>query len=216
MYYQTDYLSHYGIKGQKWGVRRFQNEDGSYTEEGKARYNSVRGSQKDIHSISGNGGTFGGVGRTGRVDPLKAQIAVAATNMAVVATAGLLKRRKIKNELKKNDISESRLTKKEVNKLTRKSFNKKERQMVYDKLKSDDKITLDDAMEEANKHFAKRMLAKTGAYVAASLALSAIMVLRSKHRDSVMKRGDYSDFMQKVRKAKLSDVTITPLPKGGD
>lgn len=23
------YLAHYGIKGQKWGIRRFQNEDGS-------------------------------------------------------------------------------------------------------------------------------------------------------------------------------------------
>lgn len=29
---------HYGIKGQKWGERRFQNLDGSYTEAGKARY----------------------------------------------------------------------------------------------------------------------------------------------------------------------------------
>ena len=29
---------HHGIKGQKWGVRRFQNEDGSLTAEGKARY----------------------------------------------------------------------------------------------------------------------------------------------------------------------------------
>ena len=27
-----------GIKGQKWGVRRFQNEDGTLTEEGKRRY----------------------------------------------------------------------------------------------------------------------------------------------------------------------------------
>ena len=34
-----DYLIHYGIFGQKWGVRRFQNEDGTYTEEGKERYN---------------------------------------------------------------------------------------------------------------------------------------------------------------------------------
>lgn len=33
----TDYLAHHGIKGQKWGVRRFQNEDGTYTEEGKRR-----------------------------------------------------------------------------------------------------------------------------------------------------------------------------------
>lgn len=31
-------LSHSGIKGQKWGVRRFQNEDGSLTEAGKRRY----------------------------------------------------------------------------------------------------------------------------------------------------------------------------------
>lgn len=28
-------LFHHGIKGQKWGVRRYQNEDGSYTEAGK-------------------------------------------------------------------------------------------------------------------------------------------------------------------------------------
>lgn len=33
-----NYLAHHGIKGQKWGVRRFQNEDGTLTEEGKARY----------------------------------------------------------------------------------------------------------------------------------------------------------------------------------
>lgn len=31
-------LYHYGIKNQKWGVRRYQNEDGSYTAEGKIRY----------------------------------------------------------------------------------------------------------------------------------------------------------------------------------
>ena len=31
------YLIHYGIQGQKWGVRRFQNEDGTYTELGKKR-----------------------------------------------------------------------------------------------------------------------------------------------------------------------------------
>lgn len=31
------YLVHHGIKGQKWGVRRYQNEDGTYTEEGKKR-----------------------------------------------------------------------------------------------------------------------------------------------------------------------------------
>lgn len=31
-------LQHHGIKGQKWGRRRFQNEDGSLTAAGKKRY----------------------------------------------------------------------------------------------------------------------------------------------------------------------------------
>lgn len=34
-------LYHYGIKGQRWGERRFQNEDGSLTEEGRRRYGVV-------------------------------------------------------------------------------------------------------------------------------------------------------------------------------
>ncbi|MBP5596085.1 MAG: hypothetical protein J6Y02_11935 [Pseudobutyrivibrio sp.] len=33
-----DELAHHGILGQKWGVRRFQNADRTWTEEGKIRY----------------------------------------------------------------------------------------------------------------------------------------------------------------------------------
>lgn len=33
-------LYHFGIKGMHWGVRRYQNEDGSLTAKGKARLNS--------------------------------------------------------------------------------------------------------------------------------------------------------------------------------
>lgn len=32
------YLVHHGIKGQKWGVRKYQNEDGTYTAAGRERY----------------------------------------------------------------------------------------------------------------------------------------------------------------------------------
>lgn len=36
-------IAHFGIKGQKHGIRRYQNEDGSLTPEGKERYGEQRG-----------------------------------------------------------------------------------------------------------------------------------------------------------------------------
>ena len=38
IYTEEAYLAHHGIKGQKWGERRFQNEDGSLTPAGQQRY----------------------------------------------------------------------------------------------------------------------------------------------------------------------------------
>lgn len=37
-YERTPELYHHGTKGMKWGVRRYQNKDGSLTPAGKARY----------------------------------------------------------------------------------------------------------------------------------------------------------------------------------
>ena len=46
---QTVYLAHHGIKGQKWGVRRFQNKDGTRTSAGKKRY-SIVGTAKNAYN----------------------------------------------------------------------------------------------------------------------------------------------------------------------
>lgn len=40
------YLAHHGVKGMKWGVRRYRNYDGSLTSAGKARLDSLRASGK--------------------------------------------------------------------------------------------------------------------------------------------------------------------------
>lgn len=37
MYEYTDELQHYGVKGMKWGIRRYQNENGTLTSAGKKR-----------------------------------------------------------------------------------------------------------------------------------------------------------------------------------
>ena len=47
----ADELKHYGIKGMKWGGRRFQNSDGSLTADGKKRYSgdNLKDIQKQVN-----------------------------------------------------------------------------------------------------------------------------------------------------------------------
>lgn len=42
----SEFLAHYGVKGQKWGTRQWQNYDGSYTEAGKQHYGWGYGRQQ--------------------------------------------------------------------------------------------------------------------------------------------------------------------------
>lgn len=81
-------LYHHGIKGQKWGVRRYQNTDGTWTDAGKKRYGNSDGSSTGASS------------KTSSNTKKKVSIGV-ATGAAIVAgtvlTAYLVKKYGAKN-----------------------------------------------------------------------------------------------------------------------
>ena len=47
-------LMHWGIKGMKWGVRRYQNKDGSLTPAGRKRYDQEMAKLKEEEKIAKN------------------------------------------------------------------------------------------------------------------------------------------------------------------
>ena len=49
----SDELYHYGVKGMKWGVRRYQNKDGTLTDVGKRRAQNVRSEARLISTTDG-------------------------------------------------------------------------------------------------------------------------------------------------------------------
>lgn len=74
------YLMHYGIKGQKWGVRRYQNPDGTLTDAGKKRYikrETIIGGTVGA-AVGGYGGAIAGAGIFGIINPAAAVSAGAA------------------------------------------------------------------------------------------------------------------------------------------
>ena len=66
-------LYHHGIKGQRWGIRRYQNPDGSLTPEGKARYGTVENFERARRNKKIAAGIAIGAGTT---------VAAAATYLA--------------------------------------------------------------------------------------------------------------------------------------
>lgn len=94
----SDELYHHGIKGQRWGIRRYQNPDGTLTLAGKARYgtsserrqaklalSTQRGENLIAEGRSRSGSIARGIGRQAMIVAGQS----AATGVLAVAAAGL-------------------------------------------------------------------------------------------------------------------------------
>jgi hypothetical protein len=51
VYQYPDYLAHHGVKGMKWGMRRYQNSDGTLTAAGKAHQKQLDTFGKETGNI---------------------------------------------------------------------------------------------------------------------------------------------------------------------
>jgi hypothetical protein len=52
---QSDYLAHYGVMGMRWGVRRYQNKDGSLTPAGNKHVGDYRKSRSMMTKVEQEG-----------------------------------------------------------------------------------------------------------------------------------------------------------------
>ena len=62
----SSYLYHHGIKGMKWGVRRYQNKDGSLTDAGKRRLGSISDNNKRVNFDENSGRIDSGKSNLGK------------------------------------------------------------------------------------------------------------------------------------------------------
>ncbi len=108
-YYDEAVLAHHGILGMKWGVRRFQNKDGTLTAKGKKRYETDEdGNYKKVGTSSGSkeASNDDGEKKKGLTDKQKKALVIgaAAVGTAIAAYGGYKLSQTIKTKAAKSIV----------------------------------------------------------------------------------------------------------------
>lgn len=96
-----DCLAHYGIKGMKWGVRRYQNYDGSYTKKGLERYRKAESDYENAKTKAAETKSAYKSGQATRQQVKEANRAVKTEKRRMEDAYGKLKSDKLADEGKK-------------------------------------------------------------------------------------------------------------------
>lgn len=194
-----DELKHYGTKGQKWGVRKYQNPDGSYTELGKERR------------------------RVGHDDASEKEPKVEIGKSKPYGKLGFFKRMKLKHQLKearkkaenkKRAINEGDIayasenindfTGEEIEKLVNRRW---DMEKVY-RFQREDEARAKHALDEASQKFSKRMntladVTKSMATIKKNLDILSGKKVSDNEKDK--KKGDHANKAKFSKKSKDDD-----------
>ena len=149
-------LYHHGIKGQKWGVRRYQNKDGSLTQLGRSRKNSTRYGKRKEYDLSNRDHSksdkspaamfaFNVVLDLITLNPVYAAI---DTKRAIDAGMASMKKKKFDKERAKNPIDKST------------GFHKKTREMTMD----EDRVRVNPSFRNFDNNTKNNCMLCTAAY----------------------------------------------------
>lgn len=148
-----EYISHSGIKGMKWGVRRYQNKDGSLTPAGQKRYSAA------TRIARGHAGPGMYVGKKRQLEGFNRDLEF--LNKGGHLSYGLTKKRQAAYDKRDREALEKKITKLEAKEASK--ANKREAKAEYKKAKASAAEEYSTAKKNADSQYEKDMAKKNAA-----------------------------------------------------